>query len=463
MQPDKAYQQAIIIGGSLGGLLTARVLSNHFDHVTILERDPVSDHPQARKGQPQAQHLHALLVSGMEMMSHYFPDLPQALAENGAIIGDFAETMQWYSYGGYRKRFTMGTQGALMSRPLLEYLVRQQTLALPNVTQNDNCSVQRLVMDGNGQRVTGVQVEYRDGLHDPTTLAADLVIDCSGRGSRTGRWLPELGYEAAPESKVTINVGYTTRLYRRDPSEPHGEDWIFISPEAPKESRIGGLFPIEGDRWICTLSGWHGDHAPLDEESFFQFAHDLPAPDIYNIISQAEPLSDGIPIKFPHSLRRHYEKLRRFPEGYLVLGDAIASLNPVYGQGMSSAALQAAELDKVLTQQSTLDGLAPDFFKRAGKVVDAPWQLTVGEDFRYPQTTGPKPPGTDLINRYVVKVHRATLHDEVVGEAFLKVTNLMESPLTLFHPRILWRVLRHRAPRVVSKPVPNYPRPHLNA
>ena len=159
-----------------------------------------------------------------------------------------------------------------------------------------------------------------------------------------------------------------------------------------------------------------------------------------------------IPHKFPYSLRRHYEKLRRFPEGLLVLGDAISSFNPTYGQGMTSAALQAVELDALLSERSTLEGIAKDFFKRAAKVIDTPWQLAVGEDFRFPQTTGPKPPGTDFINQYVAKVHRVTLHDEVVGEAFLKVMNLMAPPPSLFHPRIVWRVLRGKRPSPITAP-----------
>src|SRR5690606_18568498 len=139
-------------------------------------------------------------------------------------------------------------------------------------------------------------------------------------------------------------------------------------------------------------------------------------------------------------LRRHYEKLAHFPAGYLVLGDAISSFNPTYGQGMTSASLQAAELDALLASGPSLDGLAQAFFKRAARVIDIPWQLSVGEDFRFPRTTGTKPPGTDFINRYVAKVHQATLHDEVVGEAFFKVMNLMAPPTSLFQPRIVWRV-----------------------
>lgn len=402
-------QHAIVMGGSLGGLLTARVLSSHFAQVTILERDAVANRPEPRKGQPQARHLHGLLATGLQVMTRYFPDLPQALADGGAVMGDFAETMQWYSYGGYRKRFKMGVQAALMSRPFLEHLVRQRVLALPNVRLIDRCGVKGLVTPAlsgdlrsqaevagvSNEQVTGVLVEHRNDGIPTKSLAADLVIDCTGRGSRTPLWLRQMGYDAPPESEVKVDVGYATRVYRRNPADPRGTDWILITPEAPKESRFGGLFPIEGDRWICSMGGWLGDHAPLDENSFLEFARSLPAPDIYNVISQAEPISDVMPHKFPFSLRRHYEKLHRFPDGYLVLGDAISSFNPTYGQGMTSAALQAAELDALLAKRKTLTGLAPAFFRRAARVIDTPWQLVVGEDFRFPQTTGRPQAGRD--------------------------------------------------------------------
>ncbi len=437
------YGHAIIIGGSIGGLLTARVLSSYFNHVTLLERDTIThSHPKARKGQPQARHLHGLLATGREVMTRYFPDLPQALVENGAVVGDFAQTMQWYMLGGYRKNFTMGVQSTTMSRPLLEFLIRERVLALPNVSLRDNCGVRQLLTSANNQRITGVEVVQQHGDNLAETIAADLIVDCTGRGSRTPGWLAAIGYAAPPVSEVKVNVGYATRIFRRNPADPRGKKWFLITPDAPRESRFGGVFPIEGDRWICSLGGWIGDHVPLDAAAFLAFARSLPAPDIYDIIVNAEPLSEIVPHKFPSSLRRHYEKLQEFPEGLLVLGDAISSFNPTYGQGMTSAALQAAELDKLLAKRKTLDGLAAAFFKRAAKVVDIPWQLAVGEDFRFPETTGPKPPGTDFINRYVTKVHRATLHDEVVGLAFLRVMNLMAPPPSLFHPKILWRVLR---------------------
>lgn len=441
MTTNNTHGHALVLGASMAGLLTARVLSNHFDRVTIVERDPVHDRPEVRKGQPQTRHLHGLLANGLDIMTRYYPDLPDALAAGGALVTDMTETMQWYTYGGYRKRFHMGRRAAVMSRPFLEYLIRQRTLALPNVTLVDNCAVQALTTTEDRRRVTGVRLERRNGKTGEEVWEADLVVDCTGRGSRSPQWLVEMGYAAPFESEVKVGVGYATRLYRRDPADPRSQEWILLTPEAPKETRFAGMFPIEGDRWVLSMGGWMGDHAPTDEQGFLEYARALPAPDVYNIISQAEPLSDITPHKFVSSLRRHYEKLERVPEGYLVLGDAICSFNPTYGQGMTSAAMQAAELDAMLAERpANAAGIARPFFKRAAKVIDVPWQLAVGEDFRFPGTTGPKPAGVDLINRYVAAVHRATLVDTVVGAAFIKVMNLMAPPTSLMTPSLMLRV-----------------------
>jgi 2-polyprenyl-6-methoxyphenol hydroxylase-like FAD-dependent oxidoreductase len=448
----KEQREVLVIGASLGGLLAVRVLSDHFDRVTILERDPVHDQPESRKGQPQTRHLHGLLAHGFQIFSQYFPDLPQALADGGAVVGDMAEMMNWYTDGGYRRRFHMGLDGATMSRPFLEHLVRQRVLALANVSLLDNCAVKQLLTTPDQKHITGVIIERRAAAQQSRRLLADLVVDCSGRGSRAPQWLKALGYEPPPQSEVKMDVGYASRLYRRAPDDPRGQQWTMVTPHAPHETRFGAVFAIENDRWIVSLGGWGGDHCPTEEAGFLEFARQLPAPDVYNIISQAEPLSDIILHKMMTSLRRHYEKLKRFPQGYLVLGDAIASFNPTYGQGMTSAAMQARELDKLLAQRPSPEKLAPAFFKRAAKVVDIPWQMAVGEDFRFTTTSGPKPTGTDFINRYVDKVNQASLHDEVVCTAFLRVMNMLAPSTSLMKPQILWRVLRPRKTAVAPQP-----------
>jgi len=433
-------KHAIVIGASLGGLLTARVLSNHFEQVTILEKDTVNREPESRKGQPHTRHLHGLLPMGLNIMLNYFPDLMEALEESGANILDFAESMQWYTHGGYRKKFNIGMKGITASRPLIEHLIRERVLALPGIKLIDNCSVKQLLTSQGNQHVTGV-IAVQKNNEQTISLDADLVADVSGRGSKTFQWLKDMGYEVPAVSEVKVDLSYTTRLYKRNPLDPRGKTWIFSSPQAPHEYRCGGAFAIEGDRWIVTVSGWHGQASPSNENEFIEYARNLPMPDVYDIIKTCEPISEIMHYKYPCSLRKHFEKLKRFPAGYLVLGDAACSFNPVYGQGMSSAAMQAAALDVLLKKNTAADKLAKKFFKKAAKIVDIPWGMAVGEDFRYPETTGPKPAGTGIINKYVSLVHKATLKDKVVCEAFLKVMSLLKPPASLFHPKIVWRVM----------------------
>lgn len=432
---------AIVLGASMAGLLTARVLSEHFDRVTIVERDRVGLQPESRKGQPQTRHLHGLLASGMQILSEYFPDLPDALRSGGAIVTDMGEGMHWHAFGGLRQPARVGRNAALMSRPFLEQLVRERVLARHNITLQDGCAAIGL-LENTSRRVTGVRLEQSNGLGF-AELRANLVVDCSGRGSRAGAWLTGLGYQAAPSSEVSVNVGYATRMYKRNLADPRSQCWTLVTPDAPRETRFAGMFPIEGERWIVSMGGWAGDHCPTDEAGFLAYARSMPIPDIAEVVSQCEPLSEISPYRFMSSIRQHYERLQVFPEGFLVLGDAICSFNPTYGQGMTSAAMQAQALDTLLRERhGRPDGIALPFFKRAAQVVDLPWQLAVGEDFRFPQTKGQKPAGIDLLNRYVELVHRATQTDAVVTQAFLQVMNLLAPPASLMTPAIVLRVLR---------------------
>ena len=425
----------------MSGLLTARVLSKYFDRVTIVEKDRVNHQPESRPGQPQTRHLHGLLATGLNVMTDYFPDLPQALVAHGAVMSDATGDAQWYTYGGYRQRFVSGVCGVAMSRPLLEHLIRDRVLALPEVELIDQATVKELVTNPARDRVIGAIVAAHGDEPRTLSLTADLIVDATGRNSHTPQWLVKLGYEPPHESKVEVNVNYATRLYHRDRQDARSQTWFLNTPEAPKESRFGVMFPIEGDRWLISVGGWHHENTPTDDSSFLEFVCNLPSPDIYNIISQSAPLSDMIPHKFPFNLRRHYERLKRFPAGYLVLGDAICSFNPTYGQGMTVAALEALELDRLLAKNIATERLAQTFFQRVTKAIQIPWQMAVGEDFRFPQTTGIKPLGITLLNRYLARLHRATLHDRVVTAAFIRVMHLIDPPTSLFHPQIIWRVL----------------------
>lgn len=441
MTEQTQNKSAIIIGASMAGLVTARVLSDHFEKVYLVERDPVHDKAESRKGQPQTHHIHILLASGLITLQNYFPGLVDDLKNGGATVCDPGENMIWNCYGGYRSTFKIGMQIMFASRPFLEWKIRQQVLKLKNIELLDRCSVNQLLTDVSGKQITGIQITNKEGV---ATLNADLVVDAAGRGSQSGKWLEQLGFKKPEESKVSCKTGYTSRIYKRNPESERGSNWLAITPEAPKEQKGGGAFPVEGNRWIVSLFGWHGDHAPYDEAGFEAFAKSLPAPDLFHIVSQSEPISDFFMHKFPCSLRRHYEKLDRFPQGYLVLGDAVCSFNPIYGQGMTSSILQAAALDMLLKKRKgKLQDIARPYFRRVAHVIDTPWQIAVGEDFRYPQTTGKKRPGTAFINAYLTQVHRATHSDPVISKAFIEVLSMLRPPTYLFRPNIIGRVLRN--------------------
>lgn len=440
MNTHMPSKKAVVIGGSIAGLLAARVLSTHFDQVILIERDKVSDRPEARRGQPQANHLHALLATGKDILERYFPDLIPSLQAGGAILADLSQAARWHIEGGYRLQYDSGLTGILVSRPFLECEIRRRVLLLPNITVFDETTVEELIATPDRSQIVGVRLKRSADKEQSEILSADLVVDAAGRGSASPRWLTALGYKKAPETVVNIGLRYATRLYHRQPTDLVNAQLAIVSADPSHCPRSGLAFPIEGDRWIVTLVGWGGNQPPLDEQGFLNYAHSLPAPDVYNIISRAEPISEVVGYSYNASQRRHYEKLAHFPSGYLVMGDALCSFDPAYGQGMTSAALQATALDELLRTQPQDPQLARKFFKQAAKIIDIPWQLAVGEDFRYPTTQGQKAPGTDLINAYVALVHQATHTDPVVYSAFLGVMNLLAPPSHLFHPKILWRV-----------------------
>ncbi|MCI0487240.1 MAG: hypothetical protein L0229_11645 [Blastocatellia bacterium] len=439
-------RHAVVIGASMAGLLAARVLGDHFERVTLIERDAFPASAANRKGVPQGRHLHALLVKGEQIISKLFPGLTSDLTEGGAIRFDLPGDVLWHHFGGYKIRFYSGMTIISMSRPFLESQVRSRVLALDNLTCLEQCDVDSLLADRDRTRITGVRVHKRSEGSQEEALDADLVVDATGRGSRSPGWLEALGYSAPEESVVKVGIGYTTRIFRQNPDSLPGAKAIFTMPVPPHGKRGGALFPIEGGRWIVTLAGWLGDHAPAEEQGFLDFAESLASRDIYNAIARAEPLSDFVTHKFPSNLRHHYERMNRFPEGYLIMGDAICSFNPVYGQGMSVSALEAEALDDCLKEiagRDRLQGLARNFFARATRAVDNAWSLAVGEDFRFPDVEGVKPAGTDLINWYVSKVHKGALHDREIARAFFQVMNMTHPPATIFRPGIALRIIKN--------------------
>jgi 2-polyprenyl-6-methoxyphenol hydroxylase-like FAD-dependent oxidoreductase len=284
--------------------------------------------------------------------------------------------------------------------------------------------------------VTGVEVDAGNGKE---ILAADLVVDATGRGSRSQSWLETLGFDAPAVEKVEVGIGYTTRLYRRRPGDAGGKRALVMRGGAPRY-RFGVALAQENDRWIVSVGGYFGDYAPLDEEGFLGFVRTLPVPEIVEIVSSAEPLSGFRSFRFPASVRRRYERLGRFPDGYLVVGDALCSFNPAYGQGMTTAILEAKALSDCLGDGPAR--LAERFFAAAAAIIDIPWRIAVGGDLEHPRVEAARTPFARFMGWYIGKLHRAAARDAALAVRFLKVANLMAPPAALLAPAIALRVLR---------------------
>ncbi len=422
--------RAVVIGGSMGGLLAARALSGYFQHVTVLERDSFPEPDGPRKGVPQGRHAHGLLARGREALEDLFPGLTSELMARGALLGDLTGECAWHMGGDYLDQSPSGLIGLLVSRPLLEGAVRRRVLALPRARVVERCSVVGL-RAGLG-RMDGVCLASGE------TLDADLIVDASGRGSRGGGWLAAAGFEPPVEEKVEIGLGYTTRVYRRRPAHAGGKRAILLSA-SPPTWRTAAALAQEGDSWIVSLGGYLGDQAPLDERGFLEFARSLPVREIHEILASAEPLSDFAQFRYPANLRRRYERLPRFPEGYLAFGDALCSFDPVYGQGMTVAALEAIALRQCLSHGR--GRLAQRFFRRASRLVDTPWQIAVGADLRHPAVEGARTAMVRFLNWYIGKLHLAARRDPVLTKAFLEVANLMKPPASILRPAMAVRVL----------------------
>lgn len=449
-----ATGHAVVIGGSMAGLLAARVLADHFEQVTVVERDHFPEEPTPRKGVPQARHIHILLVRGQRILSRFFPNLEEEMAAAGAAPVNWSLDAAMLLATGWSPRYESDLVSYVCSRDLLDWLIRCRLAQNQRVHFLLGRQVSGLLSTANGQRVTGVTLRPVGAMAaDQSRLEADLVIDASGRASRLPQWLEALGYASPPETVVNAYLGYASRWYER----PAGfsDDWkaILVMARSPHLPRGGGILPAEGGRWLVTLAGYGSDYPPTDEEGFMAFAQRLATPAIYDALRAARPLSSISGYQRTENRLRHYERLRQRPEGVIALGDAVCAFNPVYGQGMSVSGLAALTLDACLRQQTDHNGrgLAERFQRQLAQVNRIPWLLATGEDFRWPTTTGGRPNWTTrLAHRYIEQVLDLIPEDRRISQTFFEVTHLMRHPAALFRPAISAQVV----PRMLRK------RPH---
>ncbi|MBC3192208.1 FAD-dependent monooxygenase [Pseudonocardia sp. C8] len=434
-RPARIGGRAVVVGASMAGLCAARVLSERFDHVLLIDRDALPDGPVPRGRVPQGRHPHLLLVAGARLLERWFPGIVDELEADGAVDLDLCGDFYWHQGGGVARRPSSPLRGPAMSRPFLEHTVRTRVEALPRVTVRDRTTVAGLHTDTGGARITGVQLD------DGTTAGCNLVIDATGRQARSLAWLAPLGFTAPPTSVVAVDTRYVSQVYRRG-DDPHRGWKAAAVIDEPAARRLAMALPVEGDRWIVLLGGLNGESPPTGETERLAYARSMPSPVIAEIMETAEPVGARATHRFRANQRRHVERMRRVPIGWAPLGDAVCSFDPIYGQGMTSAVLQADALGACLDRSGAVDrAFTRRYLRSVGRVVAGPWSVAVGGDFVYEGTTGPKPPGTDLLNRYMDRVTIAAQHDDAVALRLNEVIAMVRAPEALLAPGFVLRVL----------------------
>jgi 2-polyprenyl-6-methoxyphenol hydroxylase-like FAD-dependent oxidoreductase len=442
---------AVVIGGSIAGLLAARVLSDHFDLVTVIERDRYPAAPAPRPGVPQSRHVHALLARGLNILEKLFPGLSDELIAAGAVEIEVGSDLAWLNPAGWGIKVDFGIDALSFSRDLLDWVARRRVSSIPNVRLLEDREARGLITNECGAAVSGVSFRPRNQAFetsgDEGRLAADLVVDAGGRASRLPQWLAAIGYDPPVETMVDARLGYASRLYKIPARVDAGWKGVFVQTAPPEHIRGGLIFPIEGQRWIVTLIGGGGDYPPVDDESFLEFASGLRSPVIYEAIRNAEPLTPITGYRNTENRKRHYERLKRWPSALIVIGDGACAFNPVYGQGMTTAAIGAEWLDKCLRENSgrgggKSGGLALRFQRGLARLNAAPWTLSTGEDYRYRDAQGGAPNRmTRFMHGYVDRVLSLSTRDAEVRRRFLEVQGMLKPPSELFKPGVVARVI----------------------
>lgn len=431
-------ERAVVLGGSIAGLLAAHVLAESYAEVVVVDRDRLGDGPGPRRGTPQARHLHGLLARGHDVLEELLPGITAELVALGAPVGDMLADTR-LCFGGSRfRRGTAGLTAVCASRPTLEWAIRRRVVAAPGVRVLGERDVVGLVTSSDARAVTGAKVIGRADGSAEERLDADLVVDATGRGSRLPGWLEAAGYAPPRVERVTVRVGYASRRYRLA-AGALGGDLVLLSAPTPGRPRGGALSLIEGGHCLVTLMGVLGDHPPTDPSGFDRFAADLALGDVYEALREAQPLDDPVGYRYPASVRTRYDRLTRFPDGLVVLGDAICTLNPIYGQGMTVAALEAMALRRHLAA-----GGPPrprGYLRDVGRISGLAWNMATAADLSFPEVEGRRTSAGRALGRYVARIQAGAAEDARLGTAFLRVTSMVDPPQALFRPSVTARAV----------------------
>ena len=431
----------MVFGAGIAGLLAARVLADHADRVTLVERDRLSSGP--RRGVPQGWHAHALLPRGQHILQELFPGLRAELVAGGAVSYELLDEARTV-VGGHRlcRAPMLDTPGLALSRPFLEDNIRRRLLERSNVTLLDGWdAIEPVIEDG---RVVAARIgRSAPASHgsEEQVLPAELVVDAMGRAGRSATWLAHAGYGRPATEEVALDVGYST-CYLEMPDGVFGQDLGTLISGSPGNPRSLAAFKVEGDRWVFGLGGMCGDHPPADREGFLDFAASVvrnTMPDLLPAVQQAKQLTKIFQARYPSAIRRRFDRMARLPAGLLALGDSLCSFDPLYGQGMSTAAIQAIALRDSLARGA---GLERRYFQAAIAAVTPVWKMALAADLAIPGVSGKSSLSSRALGRYIERVQHAATHSPAAAVAMLRVLTLLEPPASLFSPSIVRQVLR---------------------
>lgn len=409
----------------MAGLVHAVPLAERFDRVTLVDRDVLPDGAEQRRGVPQGSHVHLLVPGGMDRLEELLPGVLEEMSARGAHL---IASPEWrFKMGGDQLALTdpeLRITGA--TRPLIEATVRDRVLALDAVELLDGWRARELTTTGDLRRVTGVRLRSEADAGEERVLDADLVVDTTGRGSPSPRWLEALGYGAPEEESPEVGVHYTSRLLHRDPADLGRCRHVLVDipPHAP---RGGAALAVEDGRWLVTLIGMLGERPPADLEGFRDYAASLWTGDLHEIVRGADPIGAASRRAFPAFSRHRYDRLPRLPERYVVSGDAVCSFDPRFGQGMTVALTEAMELGRVLDEHG-LDRVGERLLSAAGSAVQDAWELTTGADLAHAEVDGPRPLPWKITTAYSQRLLPVAHHDPEVAAAFVRVIGMLDRP-----------------------------------
>ncbi len=447
--------RAIVIGGSMAGMCAARVLADVYEHVVVLERDSFPTEATHRRGVPQSHHAHVLLVRGQREIERWFPGFTEAVLSRGGQQLDFAEAFAVRRMWGWAPRSATGFQMLWGSRPLFENVVRERLRGRGNVELRELHAVESLqVTRGERLRVDGVVVKSRGGSAEK--LYADLIVDCSGRASQLPRWLEKIGVPTPREEVVEAFAGYASRFYRQPSPEDWPDEWwwkgLWVEGIPPDLPRGGVAFPIEDRCWLVTAVGFMKDYPPTDERRFVEYLESLASPVLARVIEKCEPLSDIVPNRSTTNRFRHYESWSAELDGFVATGDSVCAFNPVYGQGMSTAAVCAAELERALARVGPRpEELPKEHFREQGRFLSGVWNLAIGADFAWPTTEGVRPTASRLFWPYTFLLLESMHGDPEVMRKMAPVFQLLAPPERAMEPAMLRAVASSSLRRRVAR------------